>query len=220
MGIMQMLTGNPELKEAIKGKTQQQVDVITYFFGGKGGCAGGKTLSDAEYVNLVNQKVGNLNLYQKALDKLGLDREQVKEIDPVCFSGWYHSGKKTYWRRGNDRVLRSSAYQVTWLFFSSSQVYCYQYLINMDEDSKREDSQEYFYRDIVNFSTTTEAVEYMQRVGGGCMKEPEVKRFTDDTDVFRLVVPGDKFTCAYTQSDAVTRSIRAMQQKLREKKEG
>ncbi|MDR0531353.1 MAG: hypothetical protein LBG83_04730 [Oscillospiraceae bacterium] len=220
MGIMSALSGNPELKERIKGKTQQQADVITYFYGGKGGCFGEKTLSDAEYDALVRSKADALNLQQKALDKLGLDISQVREINPVCLEGWFHNGNKTYSRRGGDRVLRSSSYQITWLFFSSSQVYCYQYLINMDDDGKREDSQEFFYRDIVNFSTKTKAVEYQQRVGGGCMKEPEVKHFTDDTDEFRLVVPGDQFTCAYTQSDAVTRSIRAMQQKLREKKEG
>ena len=216
MGCMDMLFGNPAVKNQLKGRTEEQQKAILYFLGGTGGCLGSKPCPDAEYDALIRTKLSKIATKEQALDKLGIDIDQVSEIEPVRLEGWAYANRKI--KRGADNILRSSGYQVTWLFFSSDQVYVYQYVFAMDEDAKNIRTEEYFYRDITNFSTKTETIEYTQTVGGGCMSAPSPQRLTDDTDVFRLVVPGESFTASMTQSDYTQKAIRAMQQKLREKK--
>ena len=216
MGCMDILFGNPNVKNLLKGRTENQQKAILYFLGGTGGCLGTKPCEDSEYDSMVKSALRSVGTKEQALDKLGIDIEQVNEIEPVRLEGWHYGAQ--YIKRGLDNILRSSGYQITWLFFSSDQVYAYQYVFNMVEDKKNIRSDEYFYRDITNFSTSTNTVEYSKTEGGGCMSQPSMQRSTEDVDVFRLVVPGEKFEASMTQSDYTQKAIRAMQQKLREKK--
>jgi len=104
-----------ELEKLIQGRPQQQQDVIKYFFG-KGGFLT-KRITDAEYDNIVANTIKESNFKQKALAKIGLDESQVNEIEPVNFEGWLF-GKNVGWAKyGLDNKARSSAYQITWLFF-------------------------------------------------------------------------------------------------------
>jgi hypothetical protein len=213
---MDMLFGDSSVKNRLKGRNAEQQQTILYFMGGSGGCLGSKPCTDQEYDALVKNALRSVATKEKALDKLGVDIDQVSEIEPVRLEGWHYSAQ--YIKRGLDNILRSSGYQITWLFFSSDQVYAYQYVFNLDDDKKNVRSDEYFYRDITNFSTSTNTVEYSKTEGGGCMSQQSTQRSTEDVDVFRLVVPGEKFEASMTQSDYTQKAIRAMQQKLREKK--
>lgn len=199
-----------EVKQRCKGRTEVQKSAIRYFW--NDGCLQ-KKLTDEQYEALVKEQVSKLNAKERALNKIGLDESELKEIDPVHFEN-YAFGKKAYARRGKDGKWRSSAYQVSWLFFSSSQVYLYQYTFNLDEDGKQERTEEYFYKDITNFSTSsdTEETSYW---------DPKQKKtFLEnvDTNKFRLVVPGDSFFCAMDQNEYTERAIQGMKAKLREKK--
>lgn len=201
-----------ELKELIQGRPQQQQDVIKYFFG-KGGFLT-KRITDAEYDNIVANTIKESNFKQKALAKIGLDESQVNEIEPVHFEGWLF-GKNVGWAKyGLDNKARSSAYQITWLFFSSSQVYIYKHTIHFDKDDKREATEEYFYKDITNFSTITDTVE--QSFWNNNLKKYEVKNVVSND--FAITVPGDKFYCSMEQNDYTERAIQGMKAKLREKK--
>jgi len=80
----------------------------------------------------------------------------------------------------------------------------YQHVLDMGSTGIKEATEEYFYKDIVNFSTVTETV----KVDG---KSIEVNEFA-------LVVPGDKFYCSMDGVPDADRAISAMKQKLREKK--
>ncbi len=207
------------MKNAMKGRTPEQQEVIRYFYNITG-CFAKKAMTDAEYENLITAKVQSLNIKQKALDKLGLDESQVNEIEPVHFEGYVFDDKKAYSLKGKDNLWRSSAYQVTWIFFSDSQVFVYQYTFNMDEDGKKEATEEYFYRDITNFSTGSESVEkeYYVTSGKGCLATSQLQRASIDTDRFALIVPGDKFYCSMNQSPYTEKAIQGMKAKLREKK--
>lgn len=201
-----------ELKRLIKGRAQQQQDVIKYFFG-KGGFLT-KRITDAEYDNIVVSTIKDSNFKQKALAKIGLDESQVNEIEPVNFEGWLF-GKNVGWAKyGLDNKARSSAYQITWLFFSSSQVYIYKQTINFDKDDKKVATEEYFYKDITNFSTVTDTIE--QSFWNNNLKKYEVKNV--DSNDFAITVPGDKFYCSMEQNDYTERAIQGMKAKLREKK--
>lgn len=123
------------------------------------GCLALGLLKDEEYEALVAKKIKSMDFKQKALNKIGLDESELQEIEPVSFEGYWFDEKKTFSKDGKDKKWRSSAYQISWLFFSSTQVYLYQYTFNLDEDGKMEKTEEYFYKDITNFQTISDTIE-------------------------------------------------------------
>lgn len=201
-------------KSLLRGKTPEQKKVITYF--NATGCLSGK-ISDEAYDALVKQKLNSLNTKKRAIDKIGLDEDELKEIPPVYFHGWEYDAKPapTYSMVGKDGRSRASKYSATWLFFSSTQVYMYNIVFDMASDSKSERTEEYFYKDITNFSTSSDSIEVTSFTG--CQGNTPVKK-QSETSRFALIVPGDKFYCSTAGVSNVEQVIRAMKQKLREKK--
>lgn len=193
------------LKNYCRGKSAEQVKVIEYFCKQEG-CLS-KNMSDDEYSQMVIRKRDSLNLRQKALNKIGLDEDEVSEIPPAVFEGYVFKNAFAKKRANGNWV--SSAYQVAWLFFSSTQIYVYRYTFNMDEDKKTESTDEFFYKDVTSFSTSSET-ETAHGLGDS--------KFEVETNKFKMVVPGDKI---FVSMDGVSDSesiIQAMKQKLREKK--
>ena len=197
---------NQQLLEQYKrGKTAEQQKVIDYFCKEEG-CFS-KNITDDAYVQMVINKRDSLKLRQKALSKIGLDEDEVSEIPPAMFEGYVFE-KALAKRRANGSWV-SSSYQVAWLFFSSSQVYIYRYTFNMDNNMKQESTDEFFYKDVTSFSTSSET-ETAHSFGNDVIKV--------ETNKFKMVVPGDKI---FVSMDGVSNSeeiIQAMKQKLREKK--
>lgn len=200
-----------EVKNRYKNRNDEQKKVIRYF--AVEGCLS-KTMNDTQYDELVKTTVSKQDFKKKALEKIGLDESELKEIDPVHFEGWAYGNNISYAKRGKDGNWRSSAYQISWLFFSSKQVYLYQNTIHFDKDDKKVATEEYFYKDITNFSTSTDTVETPYW-------DPKQKKSlleNIDSNRFALTVPGDKFYCSLEQNDYTERAIQAMKAKLREKK--
>ncbi len=206
-----------EMAQRLKGRNSEQQKVIKYFYG-DGGCFGLSAMKDEEYDSMVMTRAKSVDFKQKALSKIGLDISQVSEIEPVHFENYFFDEKKTFVKFGKDLKTRSSAYQITWIFFSSTQIYIYQYTFNMDEDGKKEQTEEYFYKDITNFSTTSDTIEKPMPVSTTCQGEVTYGTKNVDTNRFQITVPGDKFYCAMAQSDYSEKSIQGMKAKLREKK--
>ena len=210
-----------EMERRLKGRNSEQQKVIKYFYQ-SGGCFS-KCITDEEYDSMVMAKAKSMDFKKKALDKIGLDESQVNEVAPIHFEGyWFGDGDKDIGKfdvlRGKDNLYRTSAYQITWLFFSSTQVYVYQYTFNMDEDGKKEKTEEYFYKDITNFSTTSDTIEKELVDKVNCKGEATFIRTNVNTNRFALVVPGDKFYCAMQQNDYTEKAVQGMKAKLREKK--
>jgi len=200
-----------EVKNRYKNRNDEQKKVIRYF--AVEGCLS-KTMNDAQYDELVKTTISKQDFKKKALEKIGLDESELKEIEPVHFEGWAYGNNISYAKRGKDGNWRSSAYQISWLFFSSTQVYLYQNTIHFDKDDKKVATEEYFYKDITNFSTSTDTVETPYW-------DPKQKKSlleNIDSNRFALTVPGDKFYCSLEQNDYTERAIQAMKAKLREKK--
>ena len=205
------LSDPSEVKNRYKNRNDEQKKVIRYF--AVEGCLS-KTMNDAQYEELVKTTISKQDFKKKALEKIGLDESELKEIDPVHFEGWAYGNNISYAKRGKDGNWRSSAYQISWLFFSSTQVYLYQNTIHFDKDDKKVATEEYFYKDITNFSTSTDTVETPYW-------DPKQKKSlleNIDSNRFALTVPGDKFYCSLEQNDYTERAIQAMKAKLREKK--
>jgi len=219
MGLGSIITGaaidaaakQAEMDRRLKGRTPDQQKVIKYFFQSSG-CFD-KCLTDQEYESMVMAKAKKTDFKKKALDKIGLDESQVNEVTPIHFEDYVFDDKNAYALNGKDGLWRSSAYQITWIFFSSTQVYVYQYTFNMDEDGKKEKTQEYFYKDITNFSTDSDTVEKEVSVGS-----KKFVRTSVDVNRFMLSAMGDKFYCAMQQNDYTEKAIQGMKAKLREKK--
>jgi hypothetical protein len=204
-----------QLKNDLKGRNPEQRKVIEYFYGA-GGCMS-SGLKDADYEGIILNKIKATDWKQKALDKIGLDETQVNEIDPVFFH-YYVFDTKSYVLRGKDRKWRSSKYQLSYILFSSAQIYVYQYTFNLDSDEKNERTEEYFYKDITNFSSSSNTIEKEALEKNSCGGAPVYSRTQVETNEFAIVVPGDKFLCAMEASDISERAIQAMKAKLREKK--
>lgn len=198
--------------ELQKGKNPEQKKVIEYFLKEPECGCGYKTISDDEYEKLVRIKAKSHISKEKALSKLGVDEDQVNEIQPVMFEGY--SFKNAWYKRKANGNWVSSAYQISWLFFSSNQVYLYQYIFNMDDDKKSELTEEYFYRDVTSFSTRTET-ELAKGVKKGKISNAEI-----ESNKFMIIVPGASLTIALDKTDDDYENIiQGMKQKLREKKE-
>lgn len=208
--VLWMMKDPKDLREEYKGKTAEQKAVIRYFR--REGCLA-RTMKDEEYDEIVTRIANSQNFKQKALDKFGLDEDQVKEIPPVNFNGYVYNRDKAYVKKGKDELFRSSRYQITWLFFGDTQVYFYQYTFNTDENTKSETADEYFYKDITNFSHATTTDEYYRYDKHG---EKHIENV--DNTKFQIVVPGDKMWAAMEQNEQNENVVKAMKNKLREKK--
>lgn len=197
-----------------KGKTPEQAKVIDYFMGG-GGCFS-KTIKDEQYDQMVEEKLRSINFKQRAIEVLAIDPEQVNEIAPIHFEGFDFGGSALV-KRGNDDLWRSSAYEITWLFFSDTQIYVYQYTFHMESDAKEESTREYFYKDITNFNTEYNTEE-RPVAKTNCMGGVTIERKTVDFSSFSLKVPNAHLLCSMVQNDYTDRAIQGMKAKLREKK--
>ena len=205
-----------EIKKLCKGRSEDQQQIIHYFCDERGCLSKGIPDSDFD-ANKVRQ-ISALNLKQKALNKLGIDEDQVKEVDPICLEGPAYK-TSTWRRRGGDQTNRYSAYQVTYIFCSSDQVYAYQYTINLDSDEKKERAEEYFYKDITNFTSIDDTEEFEFEVTkGGCRPSTEIQRIKVNTNTFKIAVPGDAFECSMISNSEIEGQIQALKAKLREKK--
>lgn len=192
------------VRKLTHGKTDEQTKTIEYFC--KEGCMT-RTITDDEYLDMVRRKRDSMNFKKKALDKIGLDEEEVSEISPAMFEGFVY--KNAYAKQNSSGKWVSSAYQVSWIFFSSTQVYLYSYTFNMDEDKKNERTDEFFYKDVTSFSTFSES-DTAHGLGGNT--------FEVTSEQFAMVVPGDKLFMAMGDIPNADAIIQGMKQKLREKK--
>jgi hypothetical protein len=202
--------------EDLKSKNPEQRAYIQKFFSFQGGCFK-KPMLTSEYIAAVMAKKNSLNIKQKALSKLGIDPDEKFEIDPVEFTGWAYVGDY----RSKDGC--SSQFETTWIFFGETQLYVYSYMFDMTADNKRERTEEYFYKDVTNFSSTSETVETTEYFVKSCLGlmplKIEQKKINVDTTKFSVIVPGDKFSCAMEGNSALEERIKGMKQKLREKKD-
>jgi hypothetical protein len=211
--------------ELFKGKTPDQVKALKFLLSipNEKGCFSNTYLTEAAYDSIRLAKRGRGDLKDKALEKLGIDETQVQEIEPICFEGYrYEYSKLQPYIRAVEAVNYSSMYEVTWLFFGDEQVYLYKYSFDTTDETRADMTLEYFYKDITAFSTTSDNVQKkvwtIKKSGcSGTTRQSESRNFNEE--LFRIVVPGEVFTCAYSQRDDAAGKVAAMKQKLREKKQ-
>ncbi len=114
--------------------------------------------SDSQYDSEVIKMLGDLKT--KALNALGLDEDEVKEIAPITFDGYVYRNAD-YLKRGRDGLWRTNKYEYVILFFSENEVHCYNYTFDTTLNWKTESTDVYFYRDIVSVSTSSDTVQLL-----------------------------------------------------------
>lgn len=219
MGCLGKLIGNTTSANQTCKQNNANADQsqIIHYFRDEQGCLK-KGILDSEFDANKNRQINALNLKQKALNKLGIDEDQVKEIEPIMLVGPAYKSAN-YRMKGKDGVYRYSAYQITYIFCSSDQVYVYQYTVNLDKSDKKERAEEYFYKDITNLTTIDETENFSFIVRkGGCLGKPATESTNISTSEFKIVVPGEAFLCSMVPNDETEGKIQALKAKLREKK--
>ncbi len=207
-----------EMQMMMRGKNSQQQSIIKFFYGTGGGCTS-SGMTAQEYEKLVRDRLSKLDTKQMALNKLGIDEEEVQEITPVSFSGYVFNDKvDNLVAQGSGNTWVTSEYMVTWLFFGNSEVFIYQYSFNMTSDSKKERTMQYFYQDITNFTSSSETYQKVVAETSGCMGAVSYRMASTDVDEFSIIVPGDKLRCSMTPNEYTDSAINGMRNKLREKK--
>lgn len=211
MALLDYAAAAAQKSQLKKGKSADQKLAVDYLVP-KTGIMGMLTnKKDEDYDAVLKTLVDGFDSYKRAINKIGLDEDELKEIPPVTLYG-YEDEKAQLSRVGKDGVFRSNLYSITHLFFSSTQVYMYQVILDTISNTKKERTEEYFYKDITNFSTSSDSLEVTYYKG--CAGSPA--KGTVEIQRFGLIVPGDKFTVG-TYGD-IEQQVKAMKNKLREKK--
>lgn len=209
------------IRDLKQGRNKEQCSIIDYFLAISGGCTGTQTITDNQFVNILNKRVKELNIENRSLNKLGIDIDECQEIKPVTFGGYNFAASNSLVKKCNDGKWRASGYQITKIYFSDKQIYFYQYSFDLSNDVVSEITDEYFYKDVTNFSSGLDTVEKETwQSAGGCMGSVP-KKIIDHVQYssFRLVVPGDTKVCSMSTSNEIEDSIKGMKSKLREKKD-
>ncbi len=211
MAIMDYAAAAAQKAALMKGKDADQKLAIKYLIPKTGILGMFLNKKDEEYDAVLNRLIDSFGSYKRAISKIGLDEDEIKEIPPVTLVG-YEFEKATLSNTGKDGITRTNLYSITHLFFSSTQVFMYNVLLDTTSGNRKEKTEEYFYKDITNFSTSTESFEFTYLKG--CLGKPS--RSSIELQQFGLIVPGDKFYCS-TFGD-IEAQVKAMKNKLREKK--
>jgi len=213
------LARQKEMQDLLRGKNAEQQAIIKFFYGAKGGCLSSSGMTAQQYQEKVNSRLASLNTKQMALKKLGIDEDEVREIEPVSFEGYVFTDKSDNLAARYGTKWVSSDYQITWLFFGERELFIYQYSFSMISDSKRENTMQYFYQDVTNFAAASETYQkWISEPTGGCKGGSEWRQASADVDEFKVVVPGDTLKCSMTPTESTDAAIRGMRNKLREMK--
>ena len=207
-----------EMQMLLRGKNSEQQAIIKFFYGASGGCmSSGMTVE--EYREKVRARLDGLDTKSMALRKLGIDEEEVQEIAPVTFEGYVFNDKVDNLAAcASTNSWVSSEYMITWLFFGEREVFIYQYSFSMTSDSKKENTMQYFYQDVTNFTASSETYQKLVAESSGCLGNAQYMQASANADEFKIVVPGDTLRCSMTPTDSTDAAIRGMRNKLREMK--
>lgn len=171
--------------------------------------------------NEKDRIIKELNLEEKGRDYLGIDVDNLIKDEKGESSSFYISGNNFdgAWRKttlNGVTTYRTENQEITWLYFGTDQLYIYKATFSLrTPNAKREESQEFFYKDIVSVSVGQESVtptgENLDAEDGETAKAVE-------SEQFRLVVPGDKLYFAYMPTPYTSGRINAMKSMIRDKK--
>lgn len=172
--------------------------------------------STDEFMAVVKRTAGTISSLDAALKKANLDIDEVTEIEPIQLTG-FKVGETTYrdafgantnFVRIENGELYTDTFQSTWLLLTNEQVVICTAIVNAVTGEAKLNDQEFFYCDITSMSDLEESTTYRAHNG----------KKTVGTQMFRIVVSGDKFELAAALTEDFDSKVKALKSKLREKK--
>ena len=172
---------------------------VFYFFDYK------RRIEDSEIDQICANQV--VDLRDVALDKLGVDEDEVSEAGHLQISGYDVQSKTVgvLYKLGNDKVWRSTQYEIVVFFFSKEAVHCFVRKFSIISNEQFDTIEEFFYRDIVS-------VKVIQNDQGVHSGGNYIELTTTAGTVF-------KYDFKKTDSEKVNRSINAMRNLIKEKRQ-
>lgn len=150
-------------------------------------------------------------LLQRGLHRLGIDQEEVNLIEPLVATGYSFEpvGGELRVKRGKDNRIRSSVYEGVVIYFGEQLLHSYKVRFTLlnPNIAPYEETDEYFYRDVVSISTQSTAVRsaYFE----GEIPREELKLTTSG---------GTSVTSAFENSTSAGNVFQAARQLIRNKK--
>lgn len=186
-----------------------------YFQARGKGCFKKKGMKDAEYLKKVHAKLSKFSPKARGLEKFGLELEEVSEIEPIDIYGFNWTDDVAV----SPSYLMTSKYEVTWLYFSDTQIFAYTLVVDMLSESYDETLREYFYKDVTSVVTLDEAIE-VELWKKGCFKPKKDYKIINKSHV-QICAPGapDFKLHVYTGDNPdFVNKMKSLKLKLREKK--
>ena len=171
-------------------------------------------VSDEEIDAELRRYFENQNLKDRAFEKLGLDESEVMEIEPIYFYGYHFDGVNQV-KIGKDNRARSTQGRVVYFFFAKNEVHCYTHTASLVNNFYSEDTDTYFYSDIVSVSTVT--------TNGAVLPNPQVQASQRyyQYDCFKLTTTGGtSIQAALYNKSSIEHSINKMRNLIKAKKQG
>lgn len=160
-------------------------------------------ITDAEYDASVGSMLNNMQA--KALEALGIDEDEIKEIKPISFQGYVYR-EAAQVKKGKDDLWRTNKYEYIIIFFSENELHYYKYNFNTTSSQNTVSTGVYFYDDIVSISTASDTVQ---------MSNENITY-----EYFQLNTSGGTaFSVSLRDDDTAKRSLNAMRALLRAKKQ-
>ena len=166
------------------------------------------TMNASQYAALVDSEIKSMNTKQRALSKLGVEIEEVSEIEPLHLSGYNYVSSDRWFLIDNGNWYTSEAHD-TWLFFSESRVLWYRMIITMKTGAVKEETEEFSYKDITSVSSSS--ANWEKKIG----KKVE----THTVNEFAMKVYGEAYRATIYGNPNIEPQLKAMKNKIREKKE-
>lgn len=147
---------------------------------------------DKEMDELLQEKIKKANI--NPIDKLNLDEDEIKEVEPIITLNCGHEGLK---KVGDDGKLRADNYDYIAMYFTDEEIHYYSCHISLFDTKYVELTDVIFYKDIIN---------------------PTIVNTGDMSALMFGLVSGRNIEIFFEDSAQCNRSLTALKQKIREKK--
>ena len=141
------------------------------------------------------------NIKGRALEKLNINEDEIKAIPPISFDN-FDIENATKQKKGKDGLIRSNLYKSIMLFFTKTEIHCYELAFETTKYNITKKTDIYFYNDIVSVS---------------CMSN-----YIKTEDVFSVIETikittkgGNNFSISFNNTEQAQNTINTMRSLLR-----
>lgn len=170
-------------------------------------------------------------LEAESLEILELTREQCESAEPRCIRSpvlWYTAGvdpADLVWKVGQDGMARFGVYQISYLWLAEDLVGIFRCDYDFIRDAVlNEQTQEFFYGDILSISTRREASALSLPTGQSLLSKEEFKITVAGDQHFEMMISSDELWeltgAEKVPDDGLEATINALRTKIRDKKAG